>query len=215
MKIHAQPSSRTVALAVSVLLAASFTSTLTAQENQNRNASREEIHPGPGRRGRCSNSVAGRGGGHQIDSRGSGRGDHPKLRGALQGHPYALTADDLIALKEKQVPDDVTAAMLLRGQQANRPKTGRQTPHWSSSSRRKVKWTPKSYEILSESLSLSPCALQLLQDARAPLRRNTSAAEATAPVRYGNRGPSRFGSTGPARNDRRGRPLPRGGRFGR
>ena len=36
--------------------------------------------------------------------------------------PYTLKANDIIALKEKKVPDDVTAAMLLRGQQQKKPK---------------------------------------------------------------------------------------------
>lgn len=126
--------------------------------------------------------------------------------------PYALTANDIIALKEKKVPDEVTAAMLLRGQQINNPGQAvkpRIVQQLSTGGELDI----ESYEFFQNHY-LYPRALSSSYKTLAPYAPQYQRGRSYGNNRFGNRGPSRFGSSGPSRNDRRGGHF-RGGRFGR
>ncbi len=137
---------------------------------------------------------------------------------------YALTAKDLIALKEKKVPDEVTAAMLLRGQQQSQPKRVAM-PRIVQQLSTGGELDPESYEFwVSHHLyprTLSSSYKQLAPYApqynRSRAYGRSYSGQRFGGRNYGNsqRGRSRFGSFGPARNggSRNGRNG--GGRFGR
>ncbi|MFT5030692.1 MAG: hypothetical protein ACI9VS_003149 [Candidatus Binatia bacterium] len=126
--------------------------------------------------------------------------------------PYTLTANDIIALKEKKVPDDVTAAMLLRGQQQKKPKRVAM-PRIVQQLSTGGELDTESYEFFQNHY-LYPRALSSSYKTLAPHAPQNNRGRGYGNSRFGNRGQSRFGSSGPSRNDRRGGHS-RGGRFGR
>lgn len=128
--------------------------------------------------------------------------------------PYALTANDIIALKEKKVPDEVTAAMLLRGQQINAPKQAVK-PRIVQQLSTGGELDTESYEFFQNHY-LYPRALSSSYKTLAPYAPRYNRGRNYGGSRFGgSRGPSRYNSFGPQHNDRRNGPYHGGGRFGR
>ena len=111
---------------------------------------------------------------------------------------YSLTAKDIIALKEKNVSDEVTAAMLLRDQQLNRP-TRVATPRIVQQLSTGGKLDPESYEFW-QAHYLYPRTLSRTYKTLAPYAPQTNRTR----LYGGRRGGYRFESPGPRRNVHRG-----------
>lgn len=128
--------------------------------------------------------------------------------------PYALTANDIIALKEKKVQDEVTAAMLLRGQQINAPKQAVK-PRIVQQLSAGGELDTESYEFFQNHY-LYPRALSSSYKTLAPYAPQYTRGRNYGNSRFGGyKGQSRYNSFGPQRNDRRGGHYHGGGRFGR